>query len=89
MPQKKSKYFYDGPVYKCNKFITNWKGYTWAVSDRKALCNLSFRFKTENHLLPGVNITLDADYLQETTAVDEEPFHQITMEEYYGELYSN
>lgn len=86
MPQRKSKFKYDGPVYKCGKYICNWKGITWAVSESKALANLSFRYKTLNNLVPGTKIELDPDYLSEATAVDEsfEQYHQMTIEEVFG-----
>ena len=85
MPQKKAKFKYDGPVYKCGKFITNWQGITWAVSEAKALANLSYRYKTQNNLLPGSKIDLDPDYLSESTAIEEsEQYHQMTLEEVFG-----
>lgn len=86
MPHAKSKFKYDGPVYRCGKYICNWTGITWAVSEAKALANLSYRFKTESKLLPGTKIDLDPDYLSEATAVDEsfEQYHQMTIEEVFG-----
>lgn len=86
MPHAKSKFKYDGPVYRCGKYICNWMGITWAVSEGKALANLSYRFKTENRMTPGTKIDLDPDYLSEATAVDEafEQYHQMTIEEVFG-----
>lgn len=81
----KSKFHYAGPVYSFEHYIGEWIGDTWAVSEAKAMANLSFRYKTANNLLPGTKIILDPDYLTETTAIDDsivEPYHQITMEEY-------
>ena len=86
MVQKKSKYHYDGPVYYCNNYVGNWSGDTWAISDRKALSNLSFRYKTEHKLVAGTLIKLDADFLSESTAIDsnddEGVYHQMTIEEW-------
>lgn len=70
MPQKKSKYYYNGPVYYIDKYTGNWSGETWATSDKKALSNLSYRYKTDHNLKPGTLIRLDDDYLRETTAID-------------------
>lgn len=85
MPQKKAKYKYNGPVYKFDKYLCDWEGVTWAVSDAKALSNLAYRFKTQNNLLPGVQVKLDADYLAEATAVDDsfEHYHQMTLDELF------
>ncbi len=71
MSQKKSKYKYDGPIYKFDKFLCNWQGETWAVSDSKALSNLAYRFKTQNNMMPNAGIKLDPDYLSESSAVNE------------------
>lgn len=88
----KSKYHYSGPVYMYQKLVIDkWEGYTWAPSDAKALSNLSYRYKTDNNLLPGAKIALDPDYLTEATAVNDgdEVYHQMTLEEVFnGELYS-
>ena len=83
MPQKKAKYKYDGPVYKSGKYLCDWQGETWAVSDSKALANLAYRFKTQNALLPGASIKLDFDYLYEISAVDDsyELYHQMILDD--------
>lgn len=80
----KSKFHYNGPIYKHEKYIGTWEGDTWAVSESKALANLSYRYKTTHNLLPGAKIVLDPEYLFETTAIEDEPFHQMTLEEYMG-----
>ena len=85
----KSKYHYQGPVYRCGKYICDWEGYTWAPTETKALANLSFRFKTESNLVPGTKIDLDPDYLSESTAIwdmDEvdDQYHQMTLQEVFG-----
>lgn len=85
----KSKYHYKGPVYRCDKYVCDWEGYTWAPTEAKALSNLSFRFKTEAKLIPGTKIILDSDYLSESTAIwdmDEvdDTYHQMTLQELYG-----
>lgn len=52
-------YSYDGPVLEFEKIITNrWQAQTYATSEAKARCNLSFRFKKENGKVPQTKITL-------------------------------
>lgn len=41
-------YFYEGPVLEFERIVArNWTGSTCAVSERKARCNLAYRFKME------------------------------------------
>lgn len=86
MPTVKSKYKYSGPVYKFDKYVGDWEATTWAVSSAKALANLSYRYKTENNLVPGTRILLDPDYLGDTTAIDDDvlvTYHQMTIDEIF------
>ena len=60
------RYEYTGCVTSFNKIISNkWQGETHAVSPKKALINLSFRFKKENGLGINSKIELDKKYLKE------------------------
>lgn len=82
MPQKKSKFSYDGPVTTFGKLIAErWAATTWAPTEKRALANLSYRFKTEYNLSPGTRIELLDECLSEKTAVDDS-YHQITIDEY-------
>jgi hypothetical protein len=52
-------YSYDGPVLEFEKVVTNrWQGQTYAVSEAKARCNLTYQFKRENGKVPRTKITL-------------------------------
>lgn len=87
----KSKFMYKGPVYMFDKFVENWTGYTWAVSEAKALSNLSYSWKIDHKLLPGANVKLDADYLSEVTAIDDdrevEEYHQMNFDDLMRDVY--
>ena len=53
------QYSYDGPVLEFERCIANhWKASTFAVSERKARCNLTYRFKQENKKSPTAKISL-------------------------------
>lgn len=53
------QYSYDGPVLEFERCIANhWKASTFAVSERKARCNLAYRFKQENKKSPTAKISL-------------------------------
>ena len=52
-------YSYAGPVKEFDKIVTNrWEATTYAVSESKARCNLTYRFKKENNKVPATKITL-------------------------------
>ena len=52
-------YQYDGPVMKFDICIqNNWRGSTYADSERKARSNLTYQFKKKYQLTPGTRITL-------------------------------
>lgn len=52
-------YSYDGPVKEFDNFLMrSWKATTYAVSEKKARCNLMFRFKKEHNRTPDARITL-------------------------------
>ena len=55
-----NRYFYDGPVQdgEGGTYAWRWKASTVAVSDRKALNNLSYRFKKENGIFMGARVVL-------------------------------
>lgn len=62
-------YSYSGPVMAFDKCIDNsWKASTWAVSERKARSNLTFRYKQETGRTASSKITLPGKIkLQEGT----------------------
>lgn len=54
-----SLYYYDGPVMAFDQCVANhWTATTWAVSERKARCNLTYRFKKETGKAANTRITL-------------------------------
>ena len=54
-----SLYYYDGPVMAFDRCVANhWKASTWAVSERKARSNLTYRFKKETGKTANTRITL-------------------------------
>lgn len=53
------KYSYDGPVMEFDRCVSsNWKGSTYAVSEKKARSNLVYQFKKQNNRIPSTKITL-------------------------------
>lgn len=56
-------YIYEGPVLQFGKVVDQrWHGVTYAVSEKKARNNLTFRYKREHGLVPGANITLPGEF---------------------------
>ena len=55
-----NKYVYDGPVQdgQGGTYAWRWKASTVAVSEQKALNNLSYRFKKENGMFKGARVVL-------------------------------
>ena len=52
-------YFYDGPVLEFERIIANrWKATTYAVSEKKARCNLAHQFKKQYGREPRSKITI-------------------------------
>lgn len=59
------QYSYDGPVMEFGRCIaTHWKASTSAVSEKKARCNLAYRFKQENKKVPTAKIALPGKLVQ-------------------------
>lgn len=59
MVQQHKQYTYSGPVIEFDKCIErNWKASTWAMSEKKALSNLSFRYKRDHNRAANSQITL-------------------------------
>ena len=53
------KYSYDGPVKEFDRCIAQrWCGTTYAVTEKKALANLSYQFKKEFGRAASAKITL-------------------------------
>lgn len=54
-----NEYTYDGPVSAFGKCIAHrWKATTYAPSEEKARCNLTYQFKTQNTKIPCTRIEL-------------------------------
>lgn len=54
------KYKFSGCVLRFGRVIErNWSAVTYATSERKALNNLTYRYKKENNFDRNANITLD------------------------------
>lgn len=52
-------YDYSGPVMEFGKRIADeWRSSTYAVSEKKAISNLTYQYKKDNNRLPNANITL-------------------------------
>lgn len=52
-------YLYDGPVLEFERIVANhWKGSTYAVSEKKARCNLAHQFKNQTGRAPRSKITV-------------------------------
>lgn len=55
----KQAYFYEGPVMSFDRCIhTNWEGYTYAESEKKAKNNLAYRYKMTHGLAPNAEVKL-------------------------------
>lgn len=54
-----NQYVYEGPVMEFETCIVNqWKGSTYAVSEKKARSNLAYQFKKHNNRVASSRITL-------------------------------
>lgn len=54
-------YEYNGAVFRSSPsrcVAQNWKAKTYAISEEKAKTNLSYQYKKQHGLVPGVKITL-------------------------------
>lgn len=59
MVQAPKEYAYSGPVMEFDNCIErNWKASTYAISEKKALSNLAFRYKRDHNRAPNARITL-------------------------------
>ena len=53
------RYSYDGPVEEFGRCICQrWRSSTYAVSEHKARCNLTYQFKKEHNKVPSAKIVL-------------------------------
>lgn len=69
-------YIYEGPVLAFDKIVDNhWIGTTYAVSAKKARCNLAFQFKQETKRAVNAKITLPGkvELVGEAWPREEEP----------------
>lgn len=54
-----NKYSYSGPVMEFDRCVADhWEGSTYAVSEKRARVNLTFRYKQEHYLLANAKISL-------------------------------
>lgn len=52
-------YYYNGPVMEFDRIIADhWSASTRATSEKKARCNLAYKFKMETGRVPRSNITI-------------------------------
>lgn len=59
MASVRKEYAYSGPVMEFDRCIEHgWKATTLAESEKKALSNLSFRYKRDHNRAPNAKITL-------------------------------
>ena len=55
----KKEYVYSGPVLKFGTIIANnWRGSTFAVSEKQAASNLVYQFKKQNGLVANTKVSL-------------------------------
>lgn len=56
---EKRRYVYSGPVLKFGAIVANdWRGSTFAASERQATNNLVYQFKRQYGMVANVNISL-------------------------------
>ena len=54
-----NQYDYNGPVMEFNRCISdNWRGTTYAISEKKARSNLIYQFKKQNNRVATARISL-------------------------------
>ena len=57
--KKLKLYSYDGPVLEFERIVANrWKASTFAVSEKRARCNLAYHFKKETGRAPRSKIII-------------------------------
>lgn len=61
----KKKYYFKGMVFLFNRIIVrNWSGTTCAVSEKKALNNLTYKVKNQMGFLPTSKLILDGQLME-------------------------
>lgn len=61
----RSEYIYEGPVMLFGKCIDQfWRGATYAESEKKALSNLTYRYKKETGRTASAKITLSSNHIR-------------------------
>lgn len=59
-----NQYSYNGPVMEFGKcIVNNWKGSTYAASEKKAKNNLAYQFKKNNNRAPAAKISLPGELI--------------------------
>ena len=54
-----NRYSYSGPVMEFDRCVSdNWKGTTYAVSEKKAKSNLAYQFKKQNNRIAATRMSL-------------------------------
>jgi len=62
-------YIYEGPVMGISRLMTSkWRGETYAISEKKAISNLSSQFKKQYGLLQSSKITLTGKPIKDQRA---------------------
>lgn len=65
MATTKKEYQYAGPVMEFDRCVErNWKASTWAVSPKKALSNLVYRYKMEHNRDRSAKIVLTGKLME-------------------------
>lgn len=56
--KKKSLYYYNGPVFRFDQYVGEFKGKTWAVSAKKAKQNIAFQWAMQQGFEPNSNFQI-------------------------------
>lgn len=59
------QYNYNGPVMEFDRCVSNnWKGTTYAASEKKARSNLAYQFKKQNNRMASTRISLPGELIR-------------------------
>ena len=81
------KYYYDGPVMEFDFCVMkHWKATTIAPTERKARCNLAYRFKIEHGMKPSANVSIPGKLIEiggyDDKSRPRQTYTQISIEEF-------
>ena len=82
------KYYYDGPVLEFDFCVAhNWKATTIAPSEKKARCNLAYRYKMEHGMTPRAKVQIPGHFtkIEEIEKPNGMLYSQISLDELYTE----